>query len=80
MSALQRGWQLGRSEADQDAGAALSPGGYSPSGYPPDESGSHQIPTESTTSTPGSAHGPYFAGTDTADPNPADSADQRDNE
>jgi hypothetical protein len=74
MSALQRGWQLGRSEADE---AALSPGGYSPSGYPPDLSGPHQIPTTSTT---GLSRGAYSAGTDANDSDPADSADQRDEE
>jgi signal transduction histidine kinase len=75
MSALQRGWQLGRSEAEQ------APGGYSPSGYPPDLSGPHQLPATPTTSTTGpAARGPYSAGTGTTDSDPADSADQRDDE
>jgi signal transduction histidine kinase len=79
MSALQRGWELGRSEAEQ--GAGQPPGGYSPSGYPPGETGPHEIPTTSTASTPGSARGPHPADKGGAtDPNPADSADQRDNE
>jgi hypothetical protein len=44
MSALQRGWQLGRSEAGPGAGNTAPPAGYSPSGYPPGESGPHQTP------------------------------------
>ncbi len=77
MSALQRGWQLGRSEADQTA--APPSGSYSPSGYPPDLSGPHQMTTPDT-STTGPARGPYSAGTDATDPDPADSAIQRDEE
>jgi signal transduction histidine kinase len=43
MSALQRGWELGRSEAGQ---AADQPsGGYSPSGYAPGPAGPQQMPT-----------------------------------
>jgi signal transduction histidine kinase len=37
MSALQRGWQLGRSEAELTQDAAQPPRGYSPSGYPPNQ-------------------------------------------
>jgi signal transduction histidine kinase len=43
MSALQRGWELGRSEAGQ--AADQPPGGYSPSGYAPGPSGPHEMPT-----------------------------------
>jgi signal transduction histidine kinase len=75
MSALQRGWQLGRSEADQ--AAAPPSGGYSPSGYSPDLSGPHQMTTPNA-STTGPARGPYSAGTEASDSSPADSADQRD--
>ena len=88
MSALQRGWQLGRSEAEQAATQSAGgyspsgypPSGYPPSGYPPDGSGPHQMPAPPATSTPGPARGLYPAGTDAADPNPAASADQRDDE
>ncbi|HSR83113.1 MAG TPA: hypothetical protein VLM11_02925, partial [Streptosporangiaceae bacterium] len=44
MSALQRGWQLGRSEAGQGVSPAQPPGGYSPSGSPPDVSAPHHMP------------------------------------
>jgi signal transduction histidine kinase len=52
MSALQRGWQLGRSEAEQRADPAQpsdgsSPGaGYSPSGQPPNADSAHQQDNE----------------------------------
>jgi hypothetical protein len=82
MSALQRGWQLGRSEAEQ--GVAQPPGSYSPSGYSPDLSGPHQMQAPNTSTTgPGRAPnsaGPNSAGTDAMGSNPADSANQRDEE
>jgi len=45
MSALQRGWQLGRSEAQQAAHPSQPPSGYSPSGSAPGDSGPYQMPT-----------------------------------
>jgi len=78
MSALQRGWQLGRSEAGQGASPAQPPNAYSPSGYPPGESGPHPIPT--TSATPSSARGSYPAGTDATDTTEADGAEQHDDE
>ena len=44
MSALQRGWELGRSEAGQAADQP-SGGGYSPSGYAPGPPAPQQMPT-----------------------------------
>ncbi len=73
MSALQRGWQLGRSEAEQDAASGSG-------SYPSRASGPHEFPTTPTTSTTGQARAPYAAGPPTAEPEPADSADQRDDE
>jgi signal transduction histidine kinase len=78
MSALQRGWQLGRSEAEHGTSPGQPSSGYSPSGYPPDDSGPYQIPP--TSATPGSARGSNPAGTGATDPDPNDSADQHDNE
>src|SRR5215469_8955746 len=56
MSALQRGWQLGRSAAEQGAGPAepsdgsspggSTPSGYSPSGHPPTADSAHQHENE----------------------------------
>ncbi len=66
MSALQRGWQLGRVEAEQDLLTSAS--------------GPHEFPTTPTTATTGQARGPYAAGTPSSEPDPADSADQRDDE
>jgi len=73
MSALQRGWQLGRVEAEQDATSA-------PGSHPSEPSGPHEFPTTPTTSTTGQARGPFAAGTPSSEPDPADSADQRDEE
>jgi hypothetical protein len=78
MSALQRGWQLGRSEAEHGTSPGDAPSGYSPSGYPPGDSGPYQIPA--TSATPGSARGSNPAGSGATDPDPTDSADQHDNE
>ena len=49
MSALQRGWELGRSEAGQAADQP-SGSGYSPSGYAPGPSAPPQMPTPLTDS------------------------------
>jgi len=78
MSALQRGWQLGRSESQQHTRPAQPSSGYSPSGFPPGDSGPYQIST--TSATPGSARGSNPASTGATDADPADSADQQDNE
>jgi len=90
MSALQRGWQLGRSETEE--GSASPPGGYSPSGFA-DLSGPHQMPATPNTPMTGPGRGPYSASTDATstdatstgvtstgptDSNPADGAAQRD--
>jgi signal transduction histidine kinase len=73
MSALQRGWQLGRVEAEQDGNSASG-------SYPTGASGPHQFPTTPTTSASAQARGPYATGTPPSEPDPADSADQRDDE
>jgi len=73
MSALQRGWQLGRVEAEQDI--AQASGSYSA-----EASGPHQFPTTPTTSTTAQARGPYAADASSSEPEPADSADQRDDD
>jgi hypothetical protein len=75
MSALQRGWQLGRSETGPRSVQPTA--GYSPSGYPPDLSGPHQPPPAGAT---GSARGAYSAGADSADSNQVGSAAERDDE
>jgi signal transduction histidine kinase len=78
MSALQRGWQLGRSEGGPQSAQAAA--GYSPSGYPPDLSGPHQTPAAPTAPATGPARRPRSAGADTADSNPAGTAPDRDEE
>ena len=68
VSALQRGWQRGRSEAGQDS--AEPPG----SGYPP------ATPSTPTTTTTGSVFSPYAARAGATEPDPAESPEQRDDE
>jgi hypothetical protein len=68
VSALQRGWQRGRSEAGHDS--AEPPG----SGYPP------VPPATPTTTTTGSVFSPYAARTGATEPDPAESPEQRDDE
>ncbi len=68
VSALQRGWQRGRSEAGQDS--AEPPG----SGYPP------ATPSTPSTTTTGSVFSPYAARTGATEPDPAESPEQRDDE